>query len=47
MDSTEPAADQLRRLGWMAGIAGPVPLIVYFTTPALATRRRSPRRFLD
>jgi hypothetical protein len=35
MDSTEPAAEQLRRLGWMAGVAGPVLLIVYFATPAL------------
>jgi hypothetical protein len=35
MDVTEPDAERLRRLGWIAGVAGPVLLIVYFATPAL------------
>lgn len=33
-NSIASEADRLRRLGWIAGIAGPVLLVVYFVTPA-------------
>jgi hypothetical protein len=33
-NSIESDVDRLRRLGWIAGIAGPVLLVIYFATPA-------------